>query len=155
MKENGRIRLVLVKHHGCTLDRLQCIAVLNDTSQQHRIDCRTGRKYIGESGKHIALIVVCNCICQVKGICSVAVEIALERDNDRFALDLVQRRLFKRRGEENALCILHNNIFIESKFNLSFLNRHVNRTGKWFDFGYDRRNGILRPAARGLCGIGT
>ena len=155
MQEYCRIRVILVEHYCRTLDRLQCVAVLHCACNHHGVYPVACREYKGVAGEHIALVVVCNCICHVEGIGLVAVQVVLEIDNYAFVLKLEFGCLLQRRGEEQALWVLYSHIFVECKYQLSLVCGHICLSCKRIEFGDEWRYRVLWTTARRGSSVGA
>ena len=89
--------MILIKHYGCALERFKRVAVLDKACHHHCVDDVACREYERKARIHVALIIVCDCIRQVEGVCLVRVEVALEVYYYTFSLDLELRRFLQRR----------------------------------------------------------
>ena len=155
MKENSRIRMVLVKHYSGTFDRLQGIAVLNKTGNQHWVNDIAGREYHRIARKHIPFVVISNGIGKVQRISPVAVQISLERDDHALSFYPVKWSFFQRRGEEDALGILHHHIFIENNLQFCLVSGNIHRPLNRICLCNYRWNRILGTTGRRLSSVCT
>ena len=91
LEEYGRVCLILVEHHGRSLDRLESVAVLDCSRHHHRIDPVSRREDKSIAREHISLVVVGNSVSHIKGVGPVAVEVILEIHHNTLVLDLELR----------------------------------------------------------------